>query len=144
MSNENTQLHHSVNVLETQCQRLLGVEDSFQSLCQAQGTSAQNLARLVDDNAKIQKEMKALQETQVLQQILTAVIRSDNSGDWSINEEEMDVLLLRLRQLEAVKQVDERQLRNAFSSSATKSLATLYAITADLLQKDTLLLGTSA
>ena len=68
MSNENTQLHHSVNVLETQCQRLLGVEDSFQSLCQAQGTSAQNLARLVDDNAKIQKEMKALQETQVLQQ----------------------------------------------------------------------------
>ena len=80
----------------------------------------------------------------MLQQILTAVIRSDNSGDWSINEEEMDVLLLRLRQLEAVKQVDERQLRNAFSSSATKSLATLYAITADLLQKDTLLLGTSA
>ena len=144
MSNENTQLHHSVNVLETQCQRLLGVEDSFQSLCQAQGTSAQNLARLVDDNAKIQKEMKVLQETQVLQQILTAVIRSDNSGDWSINEEEMDVLLLRLRQLEAVKQVDERQLRNAFSSSATKSLATLYAITADLLQKDTLLLVTSA
>jgi hypothetical protein len=141
LSQENDVLHQSIHKLDTQCKRLQVAEASFRALCRAQGQSTGNLQQLVTQNGHFVREMKAIQETQILQQIMTAIIRSDTDGDWRINDKEMNLLLVRLKGLDGVKNIDEGRLRNAFRSTATKSMAALYHVTAGLMQEDELVLG---
>ena len=133
LQQENNQLHNSVTALERQCHSLKATEDAFQTLCHQEQLSATTLLQLLQQGSDIQRDMRAVQETAVLQHIMTALIRCDTTGDWIIHD--IDLLVLRLQTVPAIQHVKEDTLRHALRASASHSLSSLYHITTKLLEE---------
>jgi hypothetical protein len=140
---ENNALYYQVTKLQTEVGKLKAAERQLEQVARSQGESIQDMQRLVRENGETSREMKRIQETQVMQQVLMAIINSDSSHDWHIDEKEMDLLIMRLRALPGVqaKNIKEEDLRLRLSLSPSNSMASLYAVTAGLLNKDELELG---
>ena len=120
LQQENNQLHNSVTALERQCHSLKATEDAFQTLCHQEQLSATTLLQLLQQGSDIQRDMRAVQETAVLQHIMTALIRCDTTGDWIIHD--IDLLVLRLQTVPSIQHVKEDTLRHALRARDRKSV----------------------
>lgn len=136
---ENDILKRENSKLEQQVNKLHEVEESFDRMVQQSGGDVQKFRGLALENGEIQREMKRVQETKIMQQLLTAVLQSDRDGNFHLSDAEMETLLMRLRVLAGVRgNIDEGRLRAAFAASPTKSMMTMYKLTADLLEEEEL------
>lgn len=118
--------------MERQCHALKATEEAFQTLCHEEQLSATSLLQLLQQGSEIQREMRAVQETDVLQHIMMALIRCDLTGEWIIHD--IDLLVLRLQTVPAIQHVKEGTLRHALRASASHSVTSLYHITTKLLE----------
>mmetsp|Transcript_5188 Transcript_5188/g.6772 ORF Transcript_5188/g.6772 Transcript_5188/m.6772 type:complete len:268 (+) Transcript_5188:144-947(+) len=104
LSTQNRIFSNENDRLTTEVTDLKQVEYQFYKICKKYGTNVDEFKNLVDENGKIQKEMKKILDSQQLQDIFCAIMRSDTNGDFQITEQELDRLILRLKHYNVVDQ----------------------------------------
>mmetsp|Transcript_9100 Transcript_9100/g.14107 ORF Transcript_9100/g.14107 Transcript_9100/m.14107 type:complete len:276 (+) Transcript_9100:195-1022(+) len=96
LQEQNQELQGSVTSLETKVEKLRAVENNLQNICDAQGSSTTEFMTLLDEQREIIAEMHHHLEAEVVQNLLTAVMKSDRDRDFIIDPEEIRYLMLRL------------------------------------------------
>ena len=134
---ENLQLEALNTKIEAQVSRLDNAEVKLEQLAKEQGANLTDLNALISENGRLLREMRCIQESKVMTECLKAIISSDHSRDWLIDEDEMKVLIMRLQAIDGVH-VNETELRAAFAAQKTSSVRTIVDVTKELLQKDQL------
>eukprot|EP00545_Synedropsis_sp_CCMP1620_P001166 CAMPEP_0119016192 /NCGR_PEP_ID=MMETSP1176-20130426/11863_1 /TAXON_ID=265551 /ORGANISM="Synedropsis recta cf, Strain CCMP1620" /LENGTH=290 /DNA_ID=CAMNT_0006969527 /DNA_START=96 /DNA_END=968 /DNA_ORIENTATION=- len=136
---ENDELESLNDKVEDQVSRLSTAESDLERIAEAQGTSVTELQALVQENGVLMREMRAMTECQVMGQMMKAIIDSDRSRDFKIDDVEMKSLLVRLQAIQGINHVGEQELRAAFASQKNDgSIKTIVDITKALMQKDQL------
>jgi hypothetical protein len=143
LSIENKELEVLQRKVETQVSRLGKAEQKLRLIAQRQRIDIFALNDLVVENGRLIRQMRALQESAIMGEIMKAIVNSDRSRDYHIDDHEIDLLILRLRGIRGV-QLDEAELRSRFQSSQTNSIKTFANITKDLLHEDQLQLSRNA
>lgn len=126
----NRELHQQTSKLTAQAAKLAAAEQSLQQAVAKTGGNVQDLQRLIQENGETQRHMKNLQDAQEVQNLLTAVLQSDNSGDMVLDEGEMDELVMRLQTFSTLP-MNEKRLREAFRTSDSQSTTTLFRLTSN-------------
>lgn len=74
----------------------------MQQLSKLQGQSVDTLLKQIDEYRIIQAKVQQSLESQIIQNLIDVVIRSDNDQDFIIDKNEVDGLLSRLKSIEGV------------------------------------------
>eukprot|EP00549_Striatella_unipunctata_P004934 CAMPEP_0118723250 /NCGR_PEP_ID=MMETSP0800-20121206/31899_1 /TAXON_ID=210618 ORGANISM="Striatella unipunctata, Strain CCMP2910" /NCGR_SAMPLE_ID=MMETSP0800 /ASSEMBLY_ACC=CAM_ASM_000638 /LENGTH=274 /DNA_ID=CAMNT_0006631655 /DNA_START=59 /DNA_END=883 /DNA_ORIENTATION=+ len=134
---ENNKLSSSIDDLESNVDALEEVEKNLRSLC-----NTDNLDRLkyvIKENGRVQKQIKEHLEAEVMQSVLTTVMRSDRDGNFTISGNEMKYLLMRMRNMPNVEfeeEVFKAQLEKAHPNAEGVKLADLMELFRNMLDKD--------
>ena len=134
---ENEQLEALNTKVESQVSRLGDAEEQLMRIAESQGSDAIMFRDMVSENGRILREMRALQESVIIGEMMKAIMNSDQSRDFNIDENEMEQLFMRLRAINGIY-LDEDELRSRFRSAKTNSIKTIVDITKELLQQDRL------
>mmetsp|Transcript_30159 Transcript_30159/g.39470 ORF Transcript_30159/g.39470 Transcript_30159/m.39470 type:complete len:255 (+) Transcript_30159:57-821(+) len=108
---ENDDLAQQNDSLTRKVDRLQGSEESLDKILESQRTNTGRFVNSLKENKKILDEMKALLEMQVINSVASAVFSCDRDGDFQIDPEEVDQLLLRIKAISGVTQVNEAKCR---------------------------------
>lgn len=136
---ENTKLAQQETRLAAQVGRLEHSEQQLSQIAAANGVQLSDLQGLVQENSVTTRRMKQLQNAVELQNILTAMLRSDMNQDKVITEDELEQLSQRLQIFSNSRRpVDDGLLRKAFrmSGGSACSTTTLFKLTTDLLEEN--------
>jgi len=105
---ENNRLKSSVEELTGTTDRLEDVEEALQVLNAMQGESVEEFANQVETNRGILRKMQKNLKANVLQNLLSVVIRSDVDGDMQIDESEISDMVERLESVNGVHIHEDR------------------------------------
>ena len=115
LQGENEILEGNIDELDTQVEGLEHVEKQVKDITERQGYNVNNLILMVKENGSILKDIKKLVKADFRQQILTTVLRSDRDCDMTIQDKEIDMLLLRLKHQRGIV-INEVKFRDALVS----------------------------
>jgi hypothetical protein len=132
---ENKRLHVAVEELSETVDRLEDVEQALDVITQTQGMSIEALEEQVNDNREILSKMQSNLKSNVLQNLLQVVIRSDKDENMSIEDHEIGDLINRIKGINGVE-VDEDRFRQTITS-AGGSLQCVMDIIKNLMADDT-------
>lgn len=113
---ENERLKKSVQDLGDTVTRLEDVEEALDVITQTQGQSVEAFAEQVKDNRKILQDMQKNLKANVLQNLLSVIIRSDTDGDFMIDDEETEELVRRMQSINGVT-LNEQRFRDAIKNA---------------------------
>jgi len=108
LKQENERLKKNVEELGDTVNRLEDVEEALDVITQTQGQSVEAFAQQVEENRDILKQMQKNLKANVLQNLLSVVIRSDTDGDMRIDESEMGELIERMNSVNGVELHEDR------------------------------------
>lgn len=112
IANLNLCLHRCNNM-----SRVAEMDEKLRIIAEAQGTNVEKLVDLVRENHTSLKQMKALIKAQTAQQLVELVMESDQDGDYIINDEECELLILKMKNFRSYIQVHEKNFRDAMKKS---------------------------
>lgn len=110
LGQENNRLHDTVVDLSATVDRLEDVEQALDAITQQQGMSIEALEEQVRDNSDILRRMQSGLKSNILQNLLQVVIRSDKDGSMTVGEHEIDELMVKLEEIDGVT-VDEEPFK---------------------------------
>ena len=110
LGQENNRLHDTVVDLSATVDRLEDVEQALDAITQQQGMSIDALEEQVRDNRDILRRMRSGLKSNILQNLLQVVIRSDKDGSMTVGEHEIDELMVKLEEIDGVT-VDEEPFK---------------------------------
>lgn len=93
---ENTRLSNNLGTLNTEVTSLKGVSADLAAITKKTGGQTDRLVSIVKENGEIQAKVKKHLEMQVMQSVLSAVLKSDTDEDFSISADEIPRMQLRL------------------------------------------------
>ncbi|ACI65340.1 predicted protein [Phaeodactylum tricornutum CCAP 1055/1] len=128
-SDENHRLSSNIDHLTGSVNNLKDVEDALQILTQQQGKSVNAFAKQVQENKSILAQMQTNLKANVLQNLLSVILRSDTDQDMKISEAEVSDLTRRINNMAGVR-VHENRFRNAIQN---KSVADVMEVVKNLL-----------
>jgi len=102
LGQENNRLHDTVVDLSATVDRLEDVEQALDAITQQQGMSIEALEEQVRDNRDILRRMRSGLKSNILQNLLQVVIRSDKDGSMTVGEHEIDELMVKLEEIDGV------------------------------------------
>lgn len=105
---QNQKLVQNVDKVTASVDRLEEIDQALQIISSKQHTSVEAFAEQVKDNQRILQQMKGNLRANVLQNLLSVILRSDADKDFVINENEVDSLIRRLQNISGVKVHSER------------------------------------
>lgn len=111
LQQENNTLAASVNELEVQAAQLKTAETQLANITKTQGTNVNTFLYEVKQNQLVLDEIQELLVNDVMQSMLSALLRADRDQDFTIDPEEVDILLLRVKALPGVQGVDEVRIK---------------------------------
>lgn len=117
LQEENNNLDVKVTDLESQAERVRHAEASLENIVSSQGSSVADFVDLVKQNGIVQGKIEEALLVDVMQNILTTVIRADVDRNFQITEDEIQMLMIRLNGLPQVDSVDEAQFRRLIAES---------------------------
>jgi glutaredoxin 2 len=129
---ENQRLVQNITNLTTSVDRLEDIEQALSVLTTTQGQSIEAFQKQVTDNQVILQQMKKNVQANVLQNLLSVVLRSDTNQDMIMNEVEISTLIRRLQNISGV-QVNEIKFREAIQN---QSITSIMNIIKNLLRPD--------
>jgi len=135
---ENAELEQLQDTLETQASRLSDVEDQLNDVAAKSGSNVDQLLGLVKENGEIIREMEVTQERTVMTAVLQAIIQSDKNRDFHLSENEIKMLILRLRAIPGVKNLNEARVRNELETAHSNSLRAAIEITKKIMRNKSL------
>lgn len=131
---ENERLRKSVEELKGTIDRLEDVEEALEVITQTQGQSIETFAEQVKENREILNQMQKNLKANVLQNLLSVVIRSDTDGDNKIDADELEELVERMQNINGV-QLNEDRFRAAIEDSGG-SIKAVMEVVKNLLRDD--------
>jgi hypothetical protein len=108
---QNNALHRSIQELATQVDKLKKIETNLSRTAQRSGQSVTKMVDLVQRNGTVQSQVLDQLQAQVTQQMLSAVLQSDQDHDWVVDPAEVSVLIQRLKLVPGIK-FNEQAFRN--------------------------------
>jgi len=102
LSYQNDILKGEVEKVGQQVDKLKGVESTLSDIASSQNTDVKKLVNLVNENKKIVVGMKEMLEGEALADLMEVILISDRDEDFKIDPEEVNSLILRLRNLNGV------------------------------------------
>uniref|UniRef100_A0A7S0C303 Uncharacterized protein n=1 Tax=Proboscia inermis TaxID=420281 RepID=A0A7S0C303_9STRA len=120
---ENKRLGASVEDLGATVDRLEDVENALDQLTATQGQNISAFAEQVEENKDILAQMKKNLRANVLQNLLSVIIRCDSDGSFTIDDEETDGLIKRIKTINGVMLHEDR-----FREAIRKSGGSLNAV----------------
>jgi hypothetical protein len=134
---ENNNLTLQVDNLKSQSAKLSAVEGQLESLLRSQNTQTNTFLYEVKQNKIVQDEIQKLLVIEVMQNIISTVMKADCDQDFLIDPEEVDVLILRVKALPGVEKVDEARLKGTLLKKGS-GLEAVLKVVQDLMNDDTL------
>jgi len=131
---ENGRLNESVQELGATVDRLEDVEEALDAITETQGQSVEEFQKQVEKNKVILERMEGNLRANVLQNLLSVIIRSDVDNDHVIDPEEIDDLMTRIKRINGVS-IKEERFRNVILQSGG-SLKSVMDVIKNLLNKD--------
>lgn len=126
---ENAKLTSSVDRLTAESAKLDQVRQDLDRAAQQSGASVDRLVHFVGENGRVQKEILQQLQAEVLQQIMTAVLATDADRDFIVDPPEVEVLIVRLRNLPGVE-FDEKAFRQLLQQTEPPGQLTLADVCA--------------
>jgi len=108
LSIENDRLDKLVKELTETVTKLEDIEGALDVLTATQGASVDEFRSQVEENKKILNKMEKNLKGNVLQNMLSVIVRSDTDGDFSIDDKELDDLILRISHINGVTLYEDR------------------------------------
>lgn len=105
---ENNQLTATNTELEQQVDKVKEVEKGLNDVLTAQGEQVDTFVQTVKENQEILDKIKKKLEAKISQDILSVVMQSDRDGDFTIDPNEIDILVLRLKNAQGVELEEEK------------------------------------
>mmetsp|Transcript_3651 Transcript_3651/g.6656 ORF Transcript_3651/g.6656 Transcript_3651/m.6656 type:complete len:281 (-) Transcript_3651:159-1001(-) len=105
LGRENNKLTSSVDQMEVAVTELEEVEGSLQKF--ANTTNVNRLVEVVQENKRLQRQIKENLEAQVMQTVMTTLFRSDRNKDLSLSRNELLIFQVRMQNMEGVDFNDE-------------------------------------
>ena len=84
------------------------VETDLQAAAQKSGAQVDRLLGIVNDNAQLQAQLRQRLQSQVVQQIMTAILQTDRDRNFCLAPSEVETLVLRLQHLPGVVFSEEK------------------------------------
>lgn len=97
LTNEVKFLQNTIDDLQAEADVLVDVEQKLQKIAKKQGTNANHLVSLVNENELILNKMKMNLKETFVAGVLKIVLRSDADGDMKIDLKELPLLSIRLQ-----------------------------------------------
>ena len=116
LNTENRRLHDKLTELTNTIDRLEDVEVAMDIITGTQGQSIEEVTEQVQQSAEILAQMKKNLRAYVLQNLLQVVIRSDHDDNMKIEDDEIDDLIRRIRNINGVE-VNEEEFRKLVAKS---------------------------
>mmetsp|Transcript_30998 Transcript_30998/g.45545 ORF Transcript_30998/g.45545 Transcript_30998/m.45545 type:complete len:259 (+) Transcript_30998:210-986(+) len=132
---ENERLHKNVEDLSNTVDRLEDVEQALDVITETQGQSVEAFAEQVEENREILNQMQKNLRANVLQNLLSVIIRSDTDQDFTIDESELDDLVRRIKRINGCE-LNEDRFRKAILDNGG-SLQAVMDVAKNLLSNDT-------
>ena len=107
---ENDRLNGQVQRLEGSVSRLEQTQDELNQLLPGWQNQQDRLQGVLDQTRTLQQQIRTALRRQVLESILTAVVRSDSDQDFQLTPTETELLIVRLRALPGIR-FHERNFR---------------------------------
>ena len=131
---ENVRLNETVGELSDTIDKLEDVEQALDVITQTQGQSVAAFAEQVKENRDILGQMQKNLRANVLQNLLQVVIRSDQDDNMTIEADEIDDLINRIKKINGVE-VREEKFKDRIISSGG-SLSSVMDIIKNLMADD--------
>jgi hypothetical protein len=114
---ENSDLEHQTERLSEKAELVSNVEGQLQTIVSTQGSSVTSFVGLIREQATLLKEMSQLLVAEVVQELMSTIVRVDRDQNFVLSEMEITELLMRIRTLKGVENIDEGQLRDVLTRS---------------------------
>jgi len=117
VSRENDALEENTGKLGDEADRVGEMDEKLRIIAEAQGTNVEKLVDLVRENHLALQQMKALIKAQTAQQLVELVMESDTDGDYTIDDDECELLILKMKNFRSYIKVHEKNFRDAMKKS---------------------------
>ena len=135
LSAENIRLNETVGELSETIDKLEDTEQALDTITQTQGQSVAAYAQQVKEHEEILNQMQKHLKANKVQNLLQVIIRTDQDDNMQIDEDEIDNLLTKIRNINGVE-VREDRFRAAVKASGG-SLSSVMDIIRNLLFEET-------
>jgi hypothetical protein len=109
--------------LEREYYRIVDVEDRFREVVLKEGKSIEEYRALIQENARIQREIQNEQALREIHDLFAIVMTSDKNANGRVGRDEIERLIQRIRGFAIAngKLIDEDMIRSAFQRSTLKN-----------------------
>jgi len=111
LQRENNTLTNSLDELEVQASQLRQEEEKLNMITKQQGKNTNTFLYEMKQNQLVLEEIQDLLVNEVMQNMISALLRADLDRDFMIDPEEIDILIVRVKALPGVEGVDEVRIR---------------------------------
>ena len=98
----NQKLVKNIDTMTASVDRLEELDQALQIISSKQGITVQAFEQQVQENKKILQRMKGNLQANVLQNLLSVILRSDTDKDFTMDDSEIDALIRRLQNIAGV------------------------------------------
>jgi len=102
LEESNNQLVRNIDQMTVSVDRLEEIDQALQIIGSKQGVTVQAFQKQVAENKNILKQMKGNLQANVLQNLLSVILRSDVDKDFTMDEDEIEDLIRRLQNISGV------------------------------------------
>jgi cell division protein FtsB len=121
LETENKRLVKNIDDMTTSVDRLQEIDQALAVITESQGQSMDAFAKQVADNKVILQQMKGNLKANVLQNLLSVILRSDTDQDFTMDQTEVDTLMRRLQNISGVT-VKEEKFRAAIQGQSINAV----------------------
>lgn len=100
LSQENNKLSADVDELESEVDRMKDVESALRDLSETQGSQLSELMDLIGENKEINEGLRAVLKSMCLEKVITLVLDMDNDGSFTIENKEIERLIIGMDTME--------------------------------------------
>lgn len=93
---QNEKLATERSKLQKQCDRVKEKEGALEEILKKQGKTSADFTQRLKENKEVMSKMREALKAQAVQEIIETVVKSDRDGDFKIDPEEIDQLIVRL------------------------------------------------
>lgn len=102
LTEQNDVLSAEIDDLQSEVDRMKDVEMALRELSETQGSQLSELMDLIAENKEINEGMRKVLRNKVLEEVITLVLDIDNDGSFTIQDREIDRLVIGMNLIEEV------------------------------------------
>mmetsp|Transcript_28563 Transcript_28563/g.60573 ORF Transcript_28563/g.60573 Transcript_28563/m.60573 type:complete len:276 (+) Transcript_28563:92-919(+) len=110
LSNQNDILSAEIDDLQSEVDRMKDVEAALRELSETQGSQLDELMDLINENKEINNGLREVLKMKCLEEVIGLVLDIDNDGSFTIQNREVDRLIIGMRLIEEIS-FDEAMFR---------------------------------